>query len=187
MLYGRGLQTLCLNSLSCEPVFSMEETVSIIQNEDSSTFLPGRQYTFTSKTPCPTRFSKLRKFPSFLAQLLRRVALCLLIRHVNGFPLREKLWKHMKIYWISIIMEVPLNSVIILKRRFPTVWKSAVSNAQPFCNCTDTLQLSFCLGSMNLYFFSQQLFILDITLTWSQRLSCLCAETDLFSYRTFSS
>lgn len=166
----------------------MEETVSIIQNKDSSTFLPGRQYTFTSKTLCPTRFSKLRKFPCFLAQLLRRVALCLLIRHVNGFPLREKLWKHMKIYWISIIMEVPLNSVIILKRRFPAVWKSAVSNAQPFCNCTDTLQLSFCLWSMNLFiFFSQRLFILDITLTWFQHLPCLCAETDLFSYWTFSS
>lgn len=114
----------------------------------SRTFLLGSQYTFTSKPLCPTRFSKLRKFPSFLAQLLRRVALCLLIRHVNSFPLRKKLWKHMKIYWISIIMEVPLNSVVILKRRLPAELKSAVSNVQPFFNCTDTPLFSFCLGLM---------------------------------------
>lgn len=132
----------------------------------SSTFLLGRQYTFTSKPLCPTRFSKLRKFPSFLAQLLRRAALCLLIRHVNGFPLRKKLWKHMKIYWISIIMEVPLNSVVILKRRLPTELKSAVWNVQPFFNCTDTLLFSFCLGLM--IFFPLRLFILDIPLTQSQ-------------------
>lgn len=114
----------------------------------SSTFLLERQYTIPSKTLSSTCFSKLRKFPSFLAQLSRRVSLCLLIRHVNGFPLRKKLWKHMKIYWISIIMEVPLNSVVILKRRLPAESKSAVSNVQPFFNCTDTPLFSFCLGLM---------------------------------------
>lgn len=127
-------------------IFNRRYSVYYSERGLSSTFLLGRQYTFTSKPLCPTRFSKLRKFPRFLAQLLRRVALCLLIRHVNGFPLRKKLWKHMKIYWISIIMEVPLNSVVILKRRLPAELKSAVSNVQPFFNCTDTPLFLFVWG-----------------------------------------
>lgn len=55
-------------------------------------------------------------------------------------------------------MEVPLNSVIILKRRLPTELKSAVSKVQPFFNCTDSALFSFCLGLM--IFFSLEIIYL---------------------------